>query len=132
MSPAEPRKHSVMLLFSCHPHSKTVSSTCLSASCWTPSGPSGRRNADSHTSTFFRNWVGLLLLGSLTASSSGSTFKNQAIHSGGPAPSAQFYNLPMQFEPNVGQTGSKVQFLSRGPGYTLFLTPTQAVLSLRS
>ncbi len=38
----------------------------------------------------------------------------------------------MQFEPNVGQTDSQVQFISRGPGYTLFLTPTQAVLSLRS
>src|SRR6266516_3675588 len=46
--------------------------------------------------------------------------------------SAHYLALPMQFEPNHGPTDATVQFLSRGPGYTLFLTPTQAVLSLRS
>ncbi len=45
---------------------------------------------------------------------------------------AQLYALPMQFEPNAGQTDEPVLFLSRGRGYTLFLTPTQAVLSLRA
>src|SRR6266567_6863537 len=53
----------------------------------------------------------------------------------GPAASisaAQLYALPMQFEPNSGQTDEPVLFLSRGSGYTLFLTPTQAVLSLRA
>jgi hypothetical protein len=39
--------------------------------------------------------------------------------------------LPLGFEPNRGQTNSQVQFLSRGSGYTLFLTPTEAVLALR-
>src|SRR5207244_4232492 len=39
--------------------------------------------------------------------------------------------LPMQFEPNVGQADDSVKFLSRGPGYTLLLTPTETVLSLR-
>src|SRR6266498_232833 len=38
--------------------------------------------------------------------------------------------IPMQFEANAGQTDNQVKFLSRGPGYTLFLTSTQAVLSL--
>src|SRR6266404_5104641 len=38
--------------------------------------------------------------------------------------------LPMSFEANQGQTDSQVKFLSRGRGYTLFLTSTQAVLSL--
>ncbi len=53
---------------------------------------------------------------------------------GPPAPlsAAQLYALPMQFEPNAGQTDEPVLFLSRGRGYTLFLTPTQAVLSLRA
>ena len=37
----------------------------------------------------------------------------------------------MHFEANQGQTDSEVKFLSRGKGYTLFLTPTEAVLSLR-
>jgi len=38
--------------------------------------------------------------------------------------------LPLSFEQNQGQTGEEVRFLSRGPGYTVFLTPTEAVLSL--
>ena len=43
---------------------------------------------------------------------------------------AQRYGaLPLAFERNAGQTDSRVQFLSRGRGYTLFLTGTDAVLS---
>lgn len=38
--------------------------------------------------------------------------------------------LGLYFEPNSGQTDSQVKFLSRGSGYTLFLTSTAAVLSL--
>ena len=38
--------------------------------------------------------------------------------------------LPLTFEANTGQTDPAVKFLSRGPGYTLFLTPTEAVLGL--
>jgi hypothetical protein len=40
-------------------------------------------------------------------------------------------NVPFSFEANQGQTDRQVQFLSRGPGYTLFLTPTEAVLALQ-
>ncbi len=39
-------------------------------------------------------------------------------------------NLPLSFEVNQGQTDSEVKFLSRGSGYTLFLTSTEAVLVL--
>ena len=39
--------------------------------------------------------------------------------------------LPLTFEPNQGQTDKQVNFLSRGPGYNVFLTPTEAVLALR-
>jgi hypothetical protein len=39
--------------------------------------------------------------------------------------------LPLSFEPNQGQTHPDVQFLSRGNGYALFLTSTEAVLVLR-
>ena len=38
--------------------------------------------------------------------------------------------LPLAFEVNQGQTDSQVKFLSRGRGYTLFLTPTEAVFVL--
>jgi len=38
--------------------------------------------------------------------------------------------LPLSFEKNQGQTDKKVKFLSRGGGYTLFLAPDEAVLTL--
>jgi len=38
---------------------------------------------------------------------------------------------PMSFEANQGQTDSRVKFLSRGAGYTLFLTGDEAVLALQ-
>src|SRR5262245_16930136 len=38
--------------------------------------------------------------------------------------------LPLRFEANAGQTDPAVKFLSRGSGYNLFLTPTEAVLAL--
>jgi hypothetical protein len=40
-------------------------------------------------------------------------------------------DVPMIFESNTGQTDGQVKFLSRGNGYTLFLTPTEAVLAIR-
>lgn len=47
---------------------------------------------------------------------------------------AQAYaKLPLSFEANTGQTSSKVKFLSRGPGYSLFLTKNaEAVLQLNA
>jgi len=38
---------------------------------------------------------------------------------------------PLQFEANHGQVDAQVQFLSRGKGYTLFLTPTESVMVLQ-
>jgi hypothetical protein len=38
--------------------------------------------------------------------------------------------LPLSFEANRGQSTRQVKFLSRGPGYNLFLTERAAVLSL--
>jgi hypothetical protein len=45
---------------------------------------------------------------------------------------AQIYSLPVQFEPNMGQAPEEVRFLSRGPRYSLLLTPTEIVLSLQA
>lgn len=39
--------------------------------------------------------------------------------------------LPLAFEANRGQSDSQVKFLSRGAGYGLYLTPTEAVLALK-
>ncbi|PYX95700.1 MAG: hypothetical protein DMG71_08315, partial [Acidobacteria bacterium] len=38
--------------------------------------------------------------------------------------------LPLAFERNDGQADSQVKYLARGRGYTLFLTPSEAVLSM--
>ena len=43
-----------------------------------------------------------------------------------------FAATPLSFEPNQGQVDAQVKYLSRGDGYTLFLTNDEAVLSLRS
>ena len=54
--------------------------------------------------------------------------------SGGPASGAAvepaYGGIPLSFEPNRGQTSSRVKFLARGRGYTLFLTRAEAVISL--
>ena len=47
------------------------------------------------------------------------------------APISSFGAIPLYFEVNQGQVDEQVRFLSRGLGYTLFLTSTEAVLSLR-
>ena len=39
--------------------------------------------------------------------------------------------VPLSFEANQGQTDSQVKFLSRGDGYSLFLTSNEAVFTLR-
>ena len=48
------------------------------------------------------------------------------------AVSAGYIRLPLQFEANHGQTNPVVKFVGRGPGYTVFLTPREAVLALQS
>ena len=47
-----------------------------------------------------------------------------------PSLAAAYGRLPLSFEPNRGQTDSRVKFLSRGNRYSLFLTDSSAVLAL--
>ncbi|MBN8888429.1 MAG: SBBP repeat-containing protein [Rudaea sp.] len=53
-------------------------------------------------------------------------------HAQGAVPrlNARYGQLPLAFEMNQGQTDARVDFLARGPGYGLFLTPGGALLSL--
>ena len=44
--------------------------------------------------------------------------------------SETYGKLPLQFEANRGQTDKQVRFLSRGAGYSLYLTSSEAVLVL--
>lgn len=43
---------------------------------------------------------------------------------------ARYATIPLSFEANQGQTDPSVQFLSRGSGYSMFLTPDEVVLNL--
>ncbi len=45
---------------------------------------------------------------------------------------ADYGKLPYTFEANGGQADAAAKFLARGPGYSLFLTPGEAVLSLNT
>jgi len=60
-------------------------------------------------------------------------------HPAGPETTAERHELfqmvakaPMSFEANQGQTDKRVKFLSRGAGYTLFLTAGGAVMALQN
>ena len=64
------------------------------------------------------------LAGSYAAAADPRGSRAQAINAYG--------KLPLSFEANHGQTDQQVKFLSRGPGYALFLTPTEAVLTLKA
>jgi hypothetical protein len=48
----------------------------------------------------------------------------------GAAPRVERIRPPLAFEENQGQTDRSARYLSRGADYTLFLTPTEAVLAL--
>ncbi|HKS94566.1 MAG TPA: SBBP repeat-containing protein, partial [Terriglobia bacterium] len=64
----------------------------------------------------------LLPVSSFLSSATNPSARPQVIQSYG--------QLPLMFEPNVGQTDARVQFIARGTGYGLFLTKNGAVLSL--
>ena len=88
-------------------------------------------------------WIvsALVLLGILTAKVSWrlsdlpekrATKQDQLVHTSQARLAQNYGKLPLSFELNKGQTDSQVKFLSRGHGYTMFLTQSEAVLSLRS
>ena len=45
---------------------------------------------------------------------------------------ASFGAIPLHFEENHGQADAHVQYIARGNGYTVFLTPQEAVFALRA
>lgn len=47
------------------------------------------------------------------------------------APKNMMASIPLHFEPNVGQTDSRVSFTARGGGMSIFLTPEETVLARR-
>jgi hypothetical protein len=74
--------------------------------------------------------LGLALCYSLFLILSAEGQSGQSNAKGMPA-SAFYRTLPVTFEANNGQTGAQARFISRGIGYTAFLTNGGMVLSLR-
>lgn len=62
-------------------------------------------------------------VGSLTSSAPTRITRSQI--------TATVLNAPMSFEANHGQTDPSVNFIARGSGYTLFLTPSESVMVLQ-
>jgi hypothetical protein len=92
---------------------------------WFPSrllSRAGRRRSRPAAPLPYRPWLQLLEPGHLPSGTSAWTAQLQAAYG----------QIPLSFEANQGQTDSQVRFLSRGSGYALFLTPTEAVLTPRS
>ena len=93
------------------------------------------------TSKKFFLFVGLLLVASVWGGVMWSRSQQAArIHETTAQPDAvtkarlneMYGQIPLSFEANVGQADPHVDFISRGSGYTLFLTPREAVLALRA
>lgn len=77
--------------------------------------------------------LSLTLLAALALAQVNATKPNSSGMSGLPvSPKAvrAYGNLPLSFQPNRGQTSNEVQWLSRGPDYTLFLAGHDAVLEM--
>ena len=72
----------------------------------------------------------LLTLSLAAILSVSAAFAQQAAKSVSSALASDYGKLPLSFEANQGQTDAQVKFLSRGQGYSLFLTNQGAVLSL--
>ena len=80
-------------------------------------------------------WVTLaivgLLLGPLTLAAQSAPVPSAPLAQSDKARLAVTYaKLPLSFEANQGQAEASVKFLARGRGYSLFLSPSEAVLLL--
>src|SRR5438552_8747180 len=74
--------------------------------------------------------VGILVFCVLVRAADGPSQSDAAKMPDRPSLVQQYGKLPLSFEINQGQTDPSVKFLSRGPGYRLCLTGTEAMLAL--
>jgi hypothetical protein len=81
-----------------------------------------------------KSFVLLVMLGNIMLSAQSNPAARSDSSKPGPKTQARiletYGKLPLSFEENQGQTDAQVKFVSRGSGYTLFLTADEAVLSL--
>ena len=136
ISPKTYNRHHAM-----HPLSHSSCSQCSTLACHFPHPDSqparasdSKRQVQCSKALWIMTAVALTCVHSAVSAANSRPLSQHSLPSSLfplPSSAARLYALPMQFESNVGQTGEPVRFLARGPGYTLFLTPTQTVLSLR-
>jgi hypothetical protein len=70
-----------------------------------------------------------------SALSAFSAVNRPPVHSSSTNPSVirqNYGQTPLSFEANIGQADSSVQFLAHGPGYSLYLTGSEAVMVLNN
>jgi len=72
-----------------------------------------------------------IVTGALIAASTGDRAVSKPNEAAMSKVKASLGKLPLSFEPNRGQTDPRVQFLSRGPGYSVFITNDETVISLK-
>ena len=73
-----------------------------------------------------------IVTGALFAASTGDPAASKPNDAAMSKAKSTLAKLPLSFEPNRGQTDPRVQFLSRGPGYDVFFTKDETVLSLKN
>jgi hypothetical protein len=73
--------------------------------------------------------TGLLLTGLFLACGN-AAFAGSSVTPTAKRLAENYGRIPLSFEANQGQTDPSVQFLSRGSGYSLFLTKDEVVLNL--
>ena len=91
----------------------------------------GERKAVVRSAKLLAAVLGLTLIGAAKLSSALNLAAPRLTSEKRAIVAAGYANLPLSFEPNLGQTDAGVRFLAHGPGYTLFLTRAEAVLSMR-
>jgi len=79
-----------------------------------------------------RHMAGVILM-SMVFCPAGNIMADPAEKAGNVLPAkGALLGVPLSFEANQGQSDSRVKFLSRGDGYSLFLTSNEAVFMLRT
>ena len=71
-----------------------------------------------------------LTCGSAAYANSGAASQTHTVPAAAKRMAARYATIPLSFEANQGQTDPSVQFLSRGSGYSMFLTRDEVVLNL--
>jgi hypothetical protein len=120
---------------------KLTTNFCAAAVLY-DAGPRGKGNSKETVSPKRRLVAALAAMSTLVIMVIFSTAcsklpEHQQTNSKEPGQSAQqlvakaWGSLPLTFEENRGQTDAQVKYLARGTDYVLFLTPQEAVLSLK-